>query len=78
MWSFVDTLTAAASSAVRPIESRIAFALWSLAWSSTLGYRVSTRLGRIGARLGGIAGPGRVWAQGRALPSLGRRYRDGR
>jgi L-lactate dehydrogenase complex protein LldF len=63
---------------IAPRWERLAFELWSLAWSSTLGYRVSTRLGRIGAPLGGIAGPGRVWAQGRALPRLGRRFRDRR
>jgi L-lactate dehydrogenase complex protein LldF len=57
---------------------RLAFELWSLAWSSTIGYRVSTRLGRIGGPLARVAGPGRVWALGRALPRLGRRYRDAR
>jgi L-lactate dehydrogenase complex protein LldF len=57
---------------------RLAFTLWSLAWSSTLGYRVSTRLARIGQRFAGLVGPGRVWAAGRSLPRMGRRYRDRR
>jgi L-lactate dehydrogenase complex protein LldF len=57
---------------------RLAFGLWSLAWSSPAGYRVSTRLARLAGPLAGLAGPGRVWAGGRALPRLGRRYRDGR
>jgi len=55
---------------------RLAFTLWSFAWSSTWGYRVSTRLARLGQPLAGKAGPGRAWASGRALPRLGRRYRD--
>jgi L-lactate dehydrogenase complex protein LldF len=57
---------------------RLAFTLWSLAWSSTLGYRVSTRLARIGQRFAGLVGPGRAWAAGRSLPRLQRRYRDRR
>jgi L-lactate dehydrogenase complex protein LldF len=53
---------------------RIAFTLWSYAWSTSLGYRVSTRLARLGQPLGALAGPGRTWAQaGRALPRLARR-----
>jgi L-lactate dehydrogenase complex protein LldF len=57
---------------------QLAFWLWSLAWSSALGYRLTTRLARLGRPLAGLAGPGRVWASGRALPRFGRRYRDGR
>jgi L-lactate dehydrogenase complex protein LldF len=57
---------------------RLAFALWSLAWSSALGYRLTTRLARLGQPLAGLVGPGRAWASGRALPRLGRRYRDRR
>ncbi len=63
---------------VAPWWERFGFGLWSLAWSSELGYRVSTRLGRAGQGLAGVAGPGRVWGRGRALPRLGRRYRDRR
>jgi L-lactate dehydrogenase complex protein LldF len=63
---------------VAPRWERLAFDLWSLAWSSPLGYRLTTALGRLGAPLGGLAGPGRTWAKGRALPPLGRRYRDRR
>jgi L-lactate dehydrogenase complex protein LldF len=57
---------------------RLAFWLWSLAWSSALGYRLTTRLARLGQPLAGLAGPGRAWASGRALPRFGRRYRDRR
>src|SRR5262249_45271135 len=57
---------------------RLTFSAWSLAWSSPFGYRLSTALGRLGSPAAGFAGPGRVWARGRALPRLGRRYRDRR
>ncbi len=57
---------------------RLAFWLWSLAWASPLGYRLTTRLARMGAPLGGLVGPGRAWASGRTLPRLTRRYRDRR
>jgi L-lactate dehydrogenase complex protein LldF len=61
---------------VAPWWERAAFTAWSLAWSSPLGYRVSTSLARLGQPLAALAGPGRVWAAGRALPRLGRRFRD--
>jgi L-lactate dehydrogenase complex protein LldF len=58
---------------------RVAFALWSLAWSTPFGYRLSTRLARLGQPLAGLGGPGRAWAAGRALPRFARRrYRDRR
>jgi L-lactate dehydrogenase complex protein LldF len=57
---------------------RLAFTLWSFAWSSRLGYRTTTALARLGQPLAGRIGPGRAWASGRALPRLGRRYRDRR
>jgi L-lactate dehydrogenase complex protein LldF len=63
---------------VAPRLERLAFWLWSLAWSSPLGYRLSTRLARLGQPLAGLVGPGRVWASGRAVPRLSRRYRDRR
>ncbi len=63
---------------VAPLFERLGFALWSLAWSSPLGYRMSTRIARLGQALGGLAGPGRLWAAGRTLPRLSRRYRDRR
>jgi L-lactate dehydrogenase complex protein LldF len=63
---------------VAPRLERLAFALWSLAWSSRLGYRLTTRVARWGQPLAGQIGPGRAWASGRALPKLGRRYRDSR
>ena len=60
-------------------RERLAFFLWSLAWSRPLGYRLSTWVARVGQRLGGRFGPGRSWSDGRALPSLARqRFRDGR
>jgi L-lactate dehydrogenase complex protein LldF len=53
---------------------RVGFALWSLAWSTPLGYRLSARLARLGRPFGGLAGPGRAWrAAGRTLPRLARR-----
>jgi L-lactate dehydrogenase complex protein LldF len=56
---------------------RIAFTLWSLAWSTPGGYRLSTALARAGRRLGGHVGPGRAWAAARSIPRLPRRrYRD--
>ncbi len=57
---------------------QLAFWLWSIAWASPLGYRLTTRLARVGAPLGGLVGPGRAWASGRTLPRLSRRYRDRR
>ena len=57
---------------------RLGFTLWSFAWSSPLGYRLSTALARLGLPLAGLGGPGRVWAQGRSFPRLSRRYRDRR
>ena len=59
-------------------RERIAFWLWSLAWSSPAGYRLSTALARLGQPLAGLFGPGRSWATGRTLPRLARRYRDRR
>jgi L-lactate dehydrogenase complex protein LldF len=60
-------------------RERIAFALWSLAWSRPSLYRLSTALARLGQALAGLFGPGRAWAAGRALPRLTRRrYRDRR
>ena len=54
---------------VAPLRERLAFTLWSYAWSSRAGYRISTRLARLGR-------PGRAWRAGRTAPRLGRRYRD--
>ena len=56
---------------------RLGFALWSLAWSSPVGYRASTALARLAQPFAGRVGPGRVWARGRAVPRVAaRRYRD--
>jgi L-lactate dehydrogenase complex protein LldF len=64
---------------VAPLHERLAFAAWSMAWSSPRGYRLSTALARLGQGLARTAGPGRAWSDGRELPRLAsRRYRDGR
>jgi hypothetical protein len=63
---------------VTPLRERLGFWLWSLAWSSPRGYRISTTLGRLGGPFAGLVGPGRTWRAGRRLPRLGRRYRDTR
>jgi len=56
---------------------KLAMTLWSLAWSSVFGYRLTTRLARLGQPLAGRLGPGKVWGEGRALPPLARkRFRD--
>ncbi len=47
---------------------RLAITAWSLAWSTPLGYRLTTRLARLGQRLAGAGGPGAVWARGRDAP----------
>jgi L-lactate dehydrogenase complex protein LldF len=58
---------------------RLAFRLWSHAWSRPWAYRLSTRLARLGQPFARLMGPGRAWAAGRQLPRLTRRrYRDRR
>jgi L-lactate dehydrogenase complex protein LldF len=58
-------------------RERLAFTLWSLAWSRPSLYRASTSLVRLAARIGGCLGPGRTWTRGRELPRLARpRFRD--
>jgi L-lactate dehydrogenase complex protein LldF len=66
------------SERVAPWWERAGFTLWSWAWSRPWGYRLTTRLARLGQPLAGLVGPGRVWSRGRALPGFGRRYRDRR
>jgi L-lactate dehydrogenase complex protein LldF len=61
---------------VAPWSERLGFTLWSVAWSRPWGYRLTTRLARLGQPLAGLLGPGRVWSRGRALPRFERRYRD--
>lgn len=63
---------------VAPWWERLGFWAWSWAWSSVWGYRLVTRLARLGQPLAGLAGPGHVWSAGRALPRFGRRFRDRR
>jgi L-lactate dehydrogenase complex protein LldF len=57
---------------------RIGFTAWSWAWSSILGYRITTTLARIARPLAALAGPGRIWSHGRELPRLSHRFRDRR
>jgi L-lactate dehydrogenase complex protein LldF len=58
-------------------RERAAFTLWSLAWSSVTGYRISTALARVAQPLAGLLGPGRAWAAVRSRPRLARRrFRD--
>jgi L-lactate dehydrogenase complex protein LldF len=64
---------------VAPFRERFAFTLWSLAWSTPAGYRVSTTLARLGAPLAARLGLARPWTAGRALPRFARRrFRDSR
>lgn len=64
---------------VTSARERLAFALWSFAWSRPSLYRLSTALARIGQRLAPRVGPGRAWSAGRALAPLARRrFRDRR
>ena len=65
---------------VAPLWERLAFLLWALAWSTLLGYRLSTAAARFGAPLAPrLPGPGRAWASQRTLPPLARRrFRDRR
>jgi L-lactate dehydrogenase complex protein LldF len=58
---------------------RLAFRIWSYAWSRPWAYRVSTRLARLGQPFARFSPAGRAWSRGRELPRLAsRRYRDGR
>jgi L-lactate dehydrogenase complex protein LldF len=62
---------------VAPATERLAFTLWSLAWSRPWSYRLSTAVARLAQPLAGRLGPGRAWTSGRALPQLARRrFRD--
>jgi L-lactate dehydrogenase complex protein LldF len=64
---------------VAPLPERLAFALWSLAWSRPSLYRLTTGLGRLMLPLAGRLGPGRAWSADRELPPLARRrFRDSR
>jgi L-lactate dehydrogenase complex protein LldF len=64
---------------VAPLWERLAFHVWALAWSTPLGYRLSTAAARLGTPLAGkLPGPGRAWASQRTIPRLVRRFRDRR
>ena len=56
-----------------PFE-RLAFTLWSFAWSRPLGYRLSTSIARAGQRFAPFID--RRWSRMRSLPHLGTRFRD--
>jgi hypothetical protein len=62
------------SDRVASLRERAGFLFWSLAWSTVAGYRISTTLARAMQPLAPLLA--RQWAQGRALPRLGPRYRD--
>lgn len=55
---------------VAPLGERLGFTLWSWAWSSRLGFRLSTRLARAFQPLARLSPPGRAWTKGRELPRL--------
>jgi L-lactate dehydrogenase complex protein LldF len=60
-------------------RERLAMTLWSLAWSRAFPYRLTTWVARLGQPLASRWGPGRTWAEGRAVPRLARRrFRDWR
>jgi L-lactate dehydrogenase complex protein LldF len=59
---------------VASARERLAFTVWSLAWSRPWSYRVSTALARAAQPLARVAA--RPWARDRDLPRLRRRYRD--
>ena len=64
-------------SGVTSRTERFAFWIWSVLWSRPVTYRISTALARLGRPVATLAGPGRTWAIGRALPPFARRrYRD--
>jgi L-lactate dehydrogenase complex protein LldF len=59
---------------VAPWWERVAFTLWSVAWSTRTGYRITTWLARRTQRLAGVAGPGKAWARpGRTAPRLAKK-----
>ena len=49
---------------VAPFHERLSFRLWSYAWSSPAGYRLTTRLARLGGPFAGLVGPGAGVAKG--------------
>ena len=53
---------------VAPLRERLAFTLWSYAWSSPAGYRISTRLARLGRPGQGLARRPDGAAAGTPLP----------
>jgi L-lactate dehydrogenase complex protein LldF len=55
---------------VAPFGERLAFTLWSWAWSSRVGFRLSTRLAKLLEPLARLSPAGRAWTKGRELPRL--------
>ena len=55
---------------VAPFGERLAFTLWSWAWSTRAGFRISTRVAKLLQPLARLSPPGRAWTKGRALPKL--------
>jgi L-lactate dehydrogenase complex protein LldF len=51
-------------------RERLAFALWSLAWSSPAGFRLSMHAARLLQPLARLTRPGRAWTAGHNLPRL--------
>ena len=49
---------------IAPFHERLSFRLWSYAWSSPAGYRLTTRLARLGGPFAGLVGPGEGVAKG--------------
>ena len=62
---------------IAPWHERLGFFLWSLVWSTSRGYRLSTWLARFGYPLASRLGPGKVWRGGRDLPIFSKKlFRD--
>ncbi|MBD0290216.1 MAG: lactate utilization protein [Thermoleophilia bacterium] len=62
---------------IAPLGERLAFTLWSFAWSRPWTYRATSAVARVARPFGSLVGPGRTWSRARQLPALARRrYRD--
>jgi L-lactate dehydrogenase complex protein LldF len=58
---------------VASLGERLSMSLWSFAWSTVPGYRLSTWAARVGVGMGSMLGSGKDWAQGREIPKLARK-----
>jgi L-lactate dehydrogenase complex protein LldF len=54
-------------------RERLAFLLWSLAWSNATSYRIWAAIARPLVRAAGVTSVGREWTRGRELPRLAAR-----